>query len=302
MLAVTGFGDTAPLAESAVQNPDLYPAFSWSVVPYIEPAYFDPAQPIRADIGLDLAATYRPAPGWVIAGKLRHRLAGNVKDGRLSSSALPPVRTDQVLYAQEDTTINNLYVARYWRAGSDLYARATAGYFEYGYGGLSTELLWKPVNSLLALGVEANYAIKRDYDQRFGFRDYRIFTGHASAYMDFDNGFHAQVDAGRYLAGDIGATFGIDRVFRNGWSVGGFFTLTNVSSADFGEGSFDKGIRFQIPVNWFLGKPSRQLVGTTIRPIQRDGGARMYVPGRLYGQVRDAHQKALQDQWSRFWE
>jgi hypothetical protein len=26
------------------------------------------------------------------------------------------------------------------------------------------------------------------------------------------------------------------------------------------------------------------------------------VPGRLYGQVRDAHRKALSDQWPRVWE
>ena len=302
ILAVTGISDTPQIADTAVPGPDLYPDLGWSLAPYFAPAYFDPQQPIRMDVGVDLDVTYRPVPGWVISGKLRQRLAGNVKNGRVSSSALPPVRTDQALYAQYSTTLNNLYVARYWRAGADLYARASAGYFEYGYGGVSTELLWKPVNSQLALGLEANYAIKRDYDQRLGFLDYRVFTGHASAYMDFDNGFHAQVDVGRYLAGDVGATFAMDRVFDNGWSVGGFFTLTNVSAEDFGEGSFDKGIRLNIPLGWFLGFPSRQSVGTMIRPIQRDGGARMYVPGRLYGQIRGAHQKALRDQWSGFWE
>lgn len=302
MLAVTGFNSAAPASDSAVYGRELYPDFSWSVAPYFSPAFFDPDQPLRIDVGVDFGATYQPAPGWVISGKIRQRLAGNIKNGRLSPSALPPVRTDQVLYAQYDTTLNNLYVARYWQPGKDLYARVTAGYFEYGYGGLSTELLWKPVNSPLALGVEANYALKRDFNQRLGFQDYRVFTGHASAYMDFNNGFHGQIDVGRYLAGDIGATVSLDRVFANGWSVGGFFTLTDVSSAQFGEGSFDKGIRFSIPLEWFLGKPSRKSLGTTIRPIQRDGGARVHVPGRLYGQVREAHRKALTDEWAGFWE
>ena len=59
---------------------------------------------------------------------------------------------------------------------------------------------------------------------------------------------------------------------------------------------------YSIEIILATGKPSRQKLGTTIRPIQRDGGARVFVPGRLYGQVRDAHQKALTDQWSRFWE
>ena len=174
--------------------------------------------------------------------------------------------------------------------------------FRIRLGRVSGELLWKPVNSRLALGIEANYALKRDYDQLLGFQGYRVATGHASAYYDFENGFLAQVDVGRYLAGDIGATFSIDRVFNNGWSVGGFFTRTNVSAAEFGEGSFDKGIRFTIPVTWFLGSPSQRSVGTTIRPIQRDGGARVHVPGRLYEQVRGAHRNVLSEQWPRFWE
>jgi hypothetical protein len=170
------------------------------------------------------------------------------------------------------------------------------------YGGLSTELLWKPVTSRLGLGVEANYVRKRDYDQPLGVQNYTVFTGHASAYYDFGGGYQGQLDVGRYLAGDLGATFSMDRVFDNGWEVGAFFTLTDVSAADFGEGSFDKGIRFEIPLSWFLGKPSRQKLGTTIRPIQRDGGQRLIVPGRLYGQVRDAHAEALKGQWSRVWE
>ena len=301
--AVTGIGEAAPRTPAgAVGGRDLYPDFSWSVAPYFSPAYFDPDQPFRIDVGADLNASYRPAPGWLLSGTLRQRVAGNVKDGRQGGSALPPVRTDQVLFAQEDTTLNNLYAAYYWRPGRDLYARVTAGYFESAYGGLSTELLWKPVDSRLALGLEANYARKRDYDQRIGFQDYGIVTGHASAYMDLGRGFHAQVDAGRYLAGDWGATFGLDRVFANGWSVGGFFTLTDVSAEEFGEGSFDKGIRFSIPLEWFLGKPSQRSIGTVIRPIQRDGGARVHVPGRLYGQVRAAHGKALNDGWPGVWE
>ena len=302
ILAVAGIGAAGPPSDRAVFGRELYPDFSWSVAPYFAPAYFDPQQPVRIDVGLDFGATYKPAPGWVISGSLHQRLAGNLKDGRVSTSALPPVRTDQALFAQYGTTLNNLYVARYWQPGEDLYARVTAGYFEYGYGGLSTELLWKPVNSLLGLGLELNYALKRDYNQRLGFQDYKVFTGHASAYMDMGNGFHGQIDVGRYLAGDVGATFALDRVFANGWSVGAFFTLTNVSAAEFGEGSFDKGIRFSMPLGWFLGKPSRKSMGTVIRPIQRDGGARMSVPGRLYGEVRKAHRKALTDQWAGFWE
>ena len=302
LLAVAGISDAPSLANSAVLAPDTYPATSWSLAPYFSPGYFDPSKPIRLDVGMALRGTYKPAPGWIVSGTIRQRLAGNIKDGRVSNSKLPHVRTDGTLYAQASTTLNNLYVARQWRAGRDLYARVTVGYLEWMYGGISTELLWKPVTSRLGLGIEANYVRKRDYDQRLGFRDYSVFTGMASAYYDFGGGYQGQLDVGRYLAGDVGATFSMDRVFDNGWEVGAFFTLTDVSAADFGEGSFDKGIRFSIPLSWFLGKPSRQKLGTTIRPIQRDGGQKLIVPGRLYGQVRAAHAQALKGQWSRVWE
>jgi hypothetical protein len=146
-----------------------------------------------------------------------------------------------------------------------------------------------------------NYAVQRDYDMGFGFRDYDVVTGHLSAYYDLSKGFHVQVDAGRYLAGDWGATLSIDREFANGWRVGAFATLTNVSAEQFGEGSFDKGIRFFIPVSWFTGQPSRQSVGTTIRPISRDGGARLDVPDRLYDRVRGGQFGAIDDQWAQVW-
>lgn len=302
LLAVAGIGDAPALSDTAVTPVGLYPATSWSVTPYFSPAYFDPDQPFRIDVGAALRGSWRPGPGWIMSGTIHQRLAGNVKKGRASNSVLPHVRTDAVLYAQADTTLNELFVARQWRVGDDLYARVTAGYLESMYGGLSTEVLWKPVASRLGLGIEANYVRQRDFDQGFGFQNYSVFTGHASAYYDFGGGYRGQMDVGRYLAGDVGATFSMDRVFDNGWEVGAFFTLTDVSSTDFGEGSFDKGIRFSIPVGWFLGTPSRQSVGTTIRPIQRDGGQRLMVPGRLFGQVRQAHRQALTSQWARVWQ
>jgi hypothetical protein len=122
-----------------------------------------------------------------------------------------------------------------------------------------------------------------------------------SAYYDFGNGYHGQVDVGRYLAGDYGATFALDREFDNGWSVGAFFTLTDVSADDFGEGSFDKGLRVSIPIDWFFGTPTRTVSDNTIRSLSRDGGAKLDVEGRLYGIVRDAHRPELEQRWGRFW-
>lgn len=303
LLAVTGFGAATPNLPGAAVNGDLYPDFSWSFGPYADPSYFDPDNPVRVDAGVKADFKYRPAPGWEIGGLVKHRLAGNVSDSaRLSNSQLARVRTDGILYARaSDTSLENLYVLRQWKPGNDVYARVTAGYLERMFGGISAEVLWKPVASRLALGIEANYVKQRDYSG-LGFQSYGVATGHASAYYDFGGGYLGQVDVGRYLAGDVGGTVTVTREFANGWRVGGFFTLTNVSSAEFGEGSFDKGINLTIPVSWFLGTPGKRTINTTIRPIQRDGGARLSVPGRLYEQVRSGHRDAIESEWSRVWE
>ncbi len=302
LLAVTGISEAAPRLENATINQDLYPDFAWSVAPYVKPSYFDPDEPLRLDGGLKFGATFKPAPGWTISGKVTHRLFGNVGDSlRVSDSLIEPVRTNAVRYAGSDTALDNLYVSKQWKPGQNTYARVTAGYLERMFGGVSAELLWKPVGSRLALGVEGNYVKQRDFSG-LGFQDYGVATGHASAYYEFNNGFRGQLDVGRYLAGDVGATVTLEREFNNGWRVGGFFTVTDVSSEDFGEGSFDKGILLTVPQRWFLGTPSKQTSTTTIRPVQRDGGARLSVPGRLYEQVRSGHRNALEQNWSGVWE
>ncbi len=281
---------------------DAFPVFDSSFRPYIATSYFDPDSPIRADFGLQLKAAYRPAPGLTFAGQLRYPLIGNIEDStRVSNSLIEPVRTNAVRYAQQsELEVNRLTAEYMFRPGQDLFGRVSAGYLENMFGGVSAELLWYPVSSRLALGAEINYVKQRDFDMLFGFQDYEVLTGHASAYYDFGNGFYGQLDVGRYLAGDYGATISIDREFNNGFKVGGYFTLTDVPFDTFGEGSFDKGLRIEIPLSWITGQPSRTSISQTIQPITRDGGARLRVQNRLHDFVRDYRGKELSDGWGRY--
>ena len=82
-------------------------------------------------------------------------------------------------------------------------------------------------------------------------QDYNVTTGHVSLYYnspwyDIDLAVHA----GRYLAGDYGATIEVTRHFASGVEIGAFATFTNVPFSEFGEGSFDKGIIVRIPFEW----------------------------------------------------
>ena len=278
-------------------------AFNFAITPYLSPSLFDPDNPFRADVGVQVGASYAPTPQLLFSGAIRQPVLGNLDTAtRLSDSILPHVRSDFALFDKaSDLELSYLTADYFFRPGPDLYGRVTAGYLEPMFAGVSTELLWKPVTGPLALGVELNYAVQRGFARDFSLQDYDVVTGHASAYYDFGAGYHGQLDVGRYLAGDWGGTLTLDRQFSNGMSVGAFFTLTDVSFDEFGEGSFDKGIRLNIPIDWLSGQPSRTDFATTIRPLLRDGGARLDVNNRLYGLTSDYHDPALQDRWGRFW-
>lgn len=292
----------AKIGDSTEAAPSPPPRVDAGLAPYLAASFFDPDSPVRFDAGIEAFARWRPASGLSFTGVLRYPLLGNLDESiRISESVLPHVRSDAAVYDREsDIELAQLTAAYLFRPTEYVFGRVTAGYLEAMYGGLSAELLWAPVDSRLSLGVEVNAVRQRDFDMRFGFRDYGTVTGHASAYWDFGGGYHGQLDLGRYLAKDWGGTVTLTREFGNGFRVGAFFTLTDVSFDDFGEGAFDKGITFDIPTSWLTGRSARRSLRQTIRPVLRDGGARLDVPGRLHEIVRDYRAAGFDRSWGRY--
>ncbi|MEL6914690.1 MAG: YjbH domain-containing protein [Pseudomonadota bacterium] len=293
--------EDAPEAGRAGEVPGLYPELRYGIAPYSAFSLFDPDQPVRIAAGLELSLGLSPRPGLSFNALTRYPLVDTIEEAsRRSDSVLPRVRSDAVLYALEsEFEINQLYGQYLFRPGGDLFGRVSAGYLETMFAGLSGEVLWSPNEGPLALGVELNYARQRDFDMLFGLQDYDVVTGHASAYYDFGSGYLGQLDVGRYLAGDWGATFSLDREYNNGFRIGAYFTLTDVPFEEFGEGSFDKGIRFTVPLSWITGEPSRGAVSQLIQPVLRDGGARLSVPNRLHGVTRSYRAQSLAKGWGR---
>ncbi|MBY6200853.1 YjbH domain-containing protein [Maritalea mobilis] len=279
---------------------------TWGIGPYVETALFDPDAPFRGDLGLEAQARFEFGRGFVAEGALRVPLIGNLSDARVVDGVEPggpfPVRSESALYYQEsEARLDRLTLSHYGRLGDDLYTRLTFGYMERMFAGASAEVLWQRVDSRLGLGVELNHVWRRDFDGGFGLQDYSVTSGHVSAYFPIFGDFTGQVDVGRYLAGDYGATLRVDREFANGWRVGAFATFTDVSFDEFGEGSFDKGIELTVPLGWFTGTSSRSEQTTTLRPILRDGGARLSVEGRLHDLIPDYHQPALEETEAMLW-
>ena len=161
----------------------------------------------------------------------------------------------------------------------------SAGIFEEMFSGYGMEYLWNRNDLPFAIGFEAFKVYKRDYDLAFDLLDYSNTTGHVNFYYenDYDNfliPFSLHLSYGEYLAGDKGYTFDISRRFDNGVVMGAFFTKTDVTAEQFGEGSFDKGIYFKIPISgdWFNFK---------WRPLTKDPGAKLIRKDNLYHYLRN---------------
>lgn len=265
--------------------------------------FFDPDDPARyqlyAKLGIALPLPYN----WALRGTYSVDIDNTFNENnRQSDSVLPHVRSDIARYLSEgETGLDSLFLEKRGSLSPELHYRAYAGVLEEMYSGIGTELLYQPYRSRLAFGLSANRVQQRDYDKSFDLLDYKTNTAFASVYWaspfyNYDFALHA----GRYLAGDNGATLEARRTFSNGWMIGLWTTFTDVSSKDFGEGSFDKGIFLRIPLDRFTRRNVRSTYSTRVRPIQRDGGARLEdFSGNIWWNLRGVRYDTLHDDLGR---
>jgi len=146
----------------------------------------------------------------------------------------------------------------------------SAGIFEDMFSGAGMEYLYFRPDTNYAFGIDIFKVRKRDYSWRFGHLDFENTLATANFYyrnygtIPFD----MRVSTGEYLAGDVGYTLELSRSFYNGVQFGVFATFTDVTYEQFGEGSFDKGLFFHIPI-------FGNLIDYTWRPLTKDPGAKL---------------------------
>ena len=75
----------------------------------------------------------------------------------------------------------------------------------------------------------------------------------------------------------------ISRRFKSGFTVGVFASKTDISKLEFGEGSFDKGFYFHLPIEAFYTNYSKGVAAFGLRPLTRDGAAILVHGHHLYG-------------------
>ena len=222
-----------------------------------------------------------------------------------SDSIIPHVRTDIVQYLKNSDKyhVTRLQANYFINPYKSIYAKFTAGILEPMFAGYGGEVLYKPFGQTFAIGAELWDVRQRSYRQLFGFREYSTLTGHLNFYYREPKTrvlFHLK--GGRYLAEDSGFTFNFSREFRSGLNMGVYFSLTDISKAEFGEGSFDKGFFFNIPIQVFFDQYSRGSSGFGLRPLTRDGAQSLVHAQPLWSTTYQADRAQIVYGWDGFYD
>ena len=215
-----------------------------------------------------------------------------------SYSTIPHVRSDIQDYLSEGkNNIARFKIDYIWSPRKDLFVRLDLGYLEEMFGGVGGEVYYRPFKSNFSSSLQLHKVKQRGYRQRFDFRDYEVETGHLGFYYDFPKGITAQLLVGKYLAGDKGATLDFSRRFKNGFTLGVFATKTDLSSVEFGEGSFDKGFYFSIPTDSFFTNFRQGDISFGLQPLTKDGGATLNHMNSLYSLYGNTQRGSVLRDW-----
>jgi hypothetical protein len=288
------------VGDGAIENDEAYPDFTYRIRPRLKTLLNGPDGFFLYSLYAGLSSDVQIRPGLTLSGEVGVNIVDNFNRlNNPSNSVLPHVRTDIEQYLKDGKYgVQSLYANYETRLGGDFYARISGGLLEEMYGGVDGELLYRPYGSRWAFGLEANQLYKRGFHEEFSFQSYNVATAQASIYYDMPwMGLQSTLTVGRYLARDIGFTYQLSREFESGIRIGGFFTLTNVPASVFGEGSFDRGLFISIPIDTLLPFPSRSSVGTTYRPLTRDGGQLLDSPRQLYWETQGNDPGRLSHNW-----
>ncbi|MEL0613773.1 YjbH domain-containing protein [Marinomonas arenicola] len=262
-----------------------YDPLSFSLTPGMNQSVGGPDGFFLYQVILKGGATLQLTDNFSFSGSISANMLNNYDNFKYDApSNLPRVRTYIREYlTTSDFGVNDLQATWFGNPAKNWYTQVYGGYLEYMYGGVGGEILYRPLGSRWAIGADLDAVKQRDFDQRFGFRDYQTVLGHINLYYQSPwDGVSAELNVGRYLAKDDGATLTVTREFSNGFRIGAYATMTNVSSEDYGEGSFTKGVFMSFPFDQITTSSTvkRGSVGWT--PLTRDGGQKLIHKYSLY--------------------
>ena len=279
-----------------------FPVIFSSTVPSIFSHIGNPEKFYFGGINLENISEIQFRRNLLLSSEINYPLYNNITDTISGAgSNMQHVRTDLVEYLKEDDIfLSRMQLDYIWSPYKDVYAKLSGGIFEAMYGGIGGEILYKPFSKNFSVGLELFHVKQRSFNQRFDFQKYRTTTGHINISYMLGYGIESNLSFGRYLAKDDGYTLDLGRRTDSGFMAGVYFTRTDVSFVDFGEGSFDKGFYFQFPIELLTKQYNGKYSSIKISPLTRDGGAKLIHEKNLKGLIYNSSLYELNRQWSGF--
>ncbi|TKF69477.1 YjbH domain-containing protein [Vibrio sp. F13] len=218
----------------------------------------------------------------------------------------PRVRTLFRSYVDDPVRLDRLQLTWFEDYGSGVYTQAYGGYLESMFAGVGGEILYRPFNQNWAIGADMTAISQRDPESWFGTfdeetqvnpddssRTYKVIdkgttgfiTGYYTPQWDFLSDTLLKVGVGKFLAGDVGTRVDFSKQFKSGVIAGAFVSLTDMTTEEYGEGSYTKGFYVSIPFDLVTVKPSSSRAGFTWLPITRDGGQVLNKQYNLFDQT-----------------
>jgi len=269
------------------KNDYLYPNFYWEIKPHLNTTFQHQIQFFFWQLEALIHTEYSIKKGLYLTTDIGIDITSNFEDYtyHIPDGQLYNVRQDRRLYLTEGKTgLRRMAFDYLVNLHPNLKGKLSAGYLEWMYGGIGGELLYMPDNKRWAIGVDTYWVKQRDYDQKFSFKDYETVTGFLSYYQDlpFYN-MRLKLSTGKFLGKDVGTMIDVSRRFNNGARVGGFAALTDCNPACVGEGSFHKGVYFELPMDLFyIQSRTRNKTGYSWSPLTKNAGARLDAGGLYY--------------------
>lgn len=281
------------------------------IAPVLAQSFGGPESFYLYHLGFNANGQYNLTQQLEASGSIYVNLADNYqkfnyvdRDPHINNFAVPRVRTLFRSYVHDHPVrLNHLQLTWFAQPSTDWYTQSYAGYLETMFAGVGSEVLYRPLAKPWALGVDLNLVSQRDPDSWF--KTYRQpyqyydgmtekdciqaqptsckayvldkgFTGHLTGYYQpqwqwLENTL-VKVSIGQFLGGDKGGRVDVSKRFKSGVIVGAFATFTNLTTEEYGEGSYNKGFYLSIPFDMLTVKPSVSRAYFAWQPITRDGG------------------------------
>ena len=295
----------APLYETSIFKPSIdFPEFDWNMSPALKHQIGGPEGFYLGQLFWKTDTTLKFKRNLLLYTSFGINIYDTFDNfNNPSQSTIPKVRSDiQEYLSQGKNNIQRMQLEYFNSPYKDIFTRFDIGLLEEMFGGFGGEVLYRPFKKNYALGLSLHKVKQRDFDQRFSFRDYSTVTGHLGFYYDLPNQIRSQVLLGKYLAGDKGATLDLSRRFNSGFTLGIFATKTNLSSEEFGEGSFDKGFYISVPTQLFYSDFRSGNISFGLHPLTKDGGALLNKHNSLISILGDSNNSAIDRDWDKFLE